>query len=607
MIRIKLLPVFILILFFGCKSDLLRNKKTITKFQNSDKFKNTIIKSQFYKIKGSKDNAITTKKGNVLIIPSGSLLDNKGKIIEDSIQIEFAEGTDIDEIILSNLMIQDSVKVYESYLSFFFNATRNGKQLQINPEDPVFFEVPADKKVSLYKGIRDKLGNMKWRKDKDPLDYLIPVSLDLLDFYPEGFEREVEKGLPYRNHKIVTKTLLDSLYYSFATEIDKSGYYNWSSRLCVINFITPILHLIAQEPSLLEEIQSDSLAGPSICGINPASIKALRSKKFRNTLISTREFQYRLKTIFATCDNKVLELYVNNLNKNLWEIDDMAAKYLGKNNKQYSKFLEFSSYKQTTVKLSDRKAKLLAEYYKKSKKKNERELLKLKKEFLKKKQKHEQIVQQKKEEYRKLLEERHVYRMQKFGFELTSFGWYNAAHAIKLNEVKKFDLNITVTNGIRYDRIYCYVVNPKIKSIFSYLSDNKKTFDIVYSQDPDLLLWKNQKFNVIGVGYLDNKIGYKIVEEVQKPVVNVDFELVNRDYKSFRKDLKTFTSGYERENKILVDLDYQAFFYQEQLRKKKEVEEFLFINKLRSIVFPCCDWNWDLDSYPAEYYMKHFI
>jgi len=333
--------------------------------QDSDRFKNTLIESQFININSAEDNAIESKKGNVLIIPKGSLIDKNGKIVEDSIQIEFAEASDFDEIILSNLMIQDSALLYESYLSFFFNATRKSEQLFINPGKPIYFETSADKRTQLFKGIRDSVGNMNWNEALDPVSYLLPVPLDLLDFYPDGFELEVEKGLPFRNHEIISKKLLDSLYYSFANEIDKSSSYSFSSRMCMINLFTPIFKLLAQEPALLH--QSDTSFSLSTCGINPASIKALKGEKFKNTLIATREFENRLRTIFATCDNQILELYVNNLNKNMWEIDEMAAKLLGDTNTQYSQFVEFASFKQTTVKLSDSKAKLLAEHYKKRK------------------------------------------------------------------------------------------------------------------------------------------------------------------------------------------------------------------------------------------------
>ena len=51
-----------------------------------------------------------------------------------------------------------------------------------------------------------------------------------------------------------------------------------------------------------------------IMGINPAIIQVIKSDKYQNTLIATKDFEARLKVIFKTCNDKVLELYINNLN-----------------------------------------------------------------------------------------------------------------------------------------------------------------------------------------------------------------------------------------------------------------------------------------------------
>ena len=347
--------------------------------------------------------------------------------------------------------------------------------------------------------------------------------------------------------------------------------------------------LLMQDETTVEQTDSVDTA-ISFCGINPASIKAIRNKKFQNTLISTREFETRLKSIFATCDNEILELYVNNLNKSLWEIDELVAEKLGSSHDQYSNFIEFASYKQTTVKLSEKKAALLSKHYLKSKAEIERKLLKLKKEFLENKEKQQEIVQKKQEEYRALLQARHKYRMNKFGFELTKLGWYNAAKEIKLKDVETFKLSVSIDNGKQYDRVYSYVINPRINSIFSLLSSDKIEFNQVFSDDPNLLLWKNQEFKVIGVGYLENMIGYEIRDYKQQPEVEVNLNLENKDLLTFKGDLKKFTRRYKKENKIIVDLEYQAFFYQEQIKKEKEQKELEFINNLREKVFPCCSW-----------------
>ncbi len=301
-----------------------------------------------------------------------------------------------------------------------------------------------------------------------------------------------------------------------------------------------------------------------------------------------REFEYRLKSIYKTCNDKVLELYVNNLDKNMWEIDNMAADLLGPQHEQYAKFNEFASFKQTTVKLSDKKAESLARFYKDKKQKIEKEIAKQKQDFLDKKKKHLEIVKRDKDDYRDLLQERHDHRMKKFGFELTGFGWYNAANKIYLKDVEKFELHVSVENGDQYGRVYTYVINPKIKSIFSLLSEDKTTFDEAFSDDPDLLLWKNQEFRIVSVGYRTESLGYNIKKVMQQPETNVKLFLESIKVKDLKRNLKNQTRYHKKENSILVDLNYQALFHQEEKRMEQEQIEARFINNLRRLIFPCC-------------------
>jgi mono/diheme cytochrome c family protein len=62
-----------------------------------------------------------------------------------------------------------------------------------------------------------------------------------------------------------------------------------------------------------------------MCGINPAKVKAIWNNKFQNTLLATREFEARMKIIHASKGPGLLDLYVANLDRNLYEIDSIAA------------------------------------------------------------------------------------------------------------------------------------------------------------------------------------------------------------------------------------------------------------------------------------------
>lgn len=579
----KIFIILILALLAACNETSKSKLLLIQKTNATDPFKNTIVKSQFFTILPSKDNIIESENGNVVFIPEGTFIDRLGNKVKDSLKIEFAEVSTIEDYIMSNITIGDSDHIYAFCNAFFINATMQGEQLDINKEKSIYIEIASTKNIELIKGYRDDKGNMSWNESISPVKYLIPVDFDFLNFYPEGFESEIDKGLPFKGHKILTKTLSDSLYYSFAPELDSKGHYNWNHTI--------MIDLIPLFFNHHPEIKSDTTILINFCGINPASIKAIKDKKFQHTFLATREFELRLKAIFKTCNNNYLELYVNNLNKNLWEVDSLVAEKLGKSDSMYQTFRDFTAERLTNVKLSDNKAKLLSDYYLEQKTKIEDKLQKIKNEIIQEKEKQEKIIEQKSDEYRNLLEKRFTYRMKKFGFEMTSLGWYNAVNEISIDQVDTFQLNVSVVNGRDFDRVYTYVINPNIRSIFSLLSLDNIKFNHVFAEDPYLLLWKNQKFNVIGVGYKNEQLSYNLNESTQQPVINIELMLNQSDIKDFKQAIKKYNTLYNKENKILVDLEYQAFFYKEQRRKAKELEEIIFITKLRKIVFPCCDFE----------------
>lgn len=60
--------------------------------------------------------------------------------------------------------------------------------------------------------------------------------------------------------------------------------------------------------------------------IPPSKVLAFWKKEFNNTILATRDFERRMQSIHGTCSEEVLDLYTDNLNKPLHEIDAMAAK-----------------------------------------------------------------------------------------------------------------------------------------------------------------------------------------------------------------------------------------------------------------------------------------
>jgi hypothetical protein len=61
-------------------------------------------------------------------------------------------------------------------------------------------------------------------------------------------------------------------------------------------------------------------------GIDPAKVQAIWNERFNGTNLATSEFEERMLEIHRTCDDQVLDLYANNLDKNLSQLDSMAVR-----------------------------------------------------------------------------------------------------------------------------------------------------------------------------------------------------------------------------------------------------------------------------------------
>ncbi len=92
--------------------------------------------------------------------------------------------------------------------------------------------------------------------------------------------------------------------------------------------------------------------------IPPSKVLAIWNKKFDNTILATQEFEDRMKLIHQTCDEKVFDVYANNLNELLWKLDERVVK-MG-----YKEFQSFADQRIGKVKLDDAHQKNLASFYK---------------------------------------------------------------------------------------------------------------------------------------------------------------------------------------------------------------------------------------------------
>ena len=110
---------------------------------------------------------------------------------------------------------------------------------------------------------------------------------------------------------------------------------------------------------------SDSISSefcPIPSGINPAKVKAIWNKKFNNTILATKEFEERMKVIHESHQDRILQVYVNNLDKPLWVSDSIAMISFRETS---DKFRIFYKQKKGGVNVKDKLANKLTNYFNK--------------------------------------------------------------------------------------------------------------------------------------------------------------------------------------------------------------------------------------------------
>ena len=417
----------------------------------------------------TKDELIECKDGTVILVPKNAFADADGNAISEPVTLEIIEALTMDKIVAYNLVTTSNGEALKSGGMVYVQPTLNGTELALAEGKALHIEIPTDDydpNMKAWEGIADGNGNLNWENPKEIENYLIPVSMNSLDFLPDGFRDEVSATLPFKGYKLSSKTLEDSLYFSMGnTNVKNTNPLSEKSQLnskinqsepkstgrsklvkrkttqkipkgiAVIQFVNlpKDANFIASYFIGKREI-SDTLRGNQIrtdflgsssmsingngcspfafkrvefksgeittldcsewncgttngpvpilsaassaatsCFINPSSVFSIHTPEFENTFIATREFQERLQALHKIKNAQALfDLYVNQLDKNLFEIDKQVAARTAGNDKIV--FEQFAAQKLTTVKTDGQEYSKLKQFYTSQVKKQQQEV-----------------------------------------------------------------------------------------------------------------------------------------------------------------------------------------------------------------------------------------
>lgn len=224
-------------------------------------------KVQNFIINPNKANTIIGRYGTILIIPADGIVDQNGNQVKTEVKLVLKEHFSKSDYFLSNLQTVQNDQLLQSGGMIYFNAyDKKGNPLKIANGKSIRIEIPNNGKIknpNIYLGKRDEKGLVNWGEKKETTKSLLAYPILYISSY------NFPEG--------------------YGTEC--SEYYG------IVNRKVP-------------ENESDMYTKGDI-------------SKFEKTLLATREFKERYDTY---CERELLDLYIQNLDKNLWEIDEMFVK-----------------------------------------------------------------------------------------------------------------------------------------------------------------------------------------------------------------------------------------------------------------------------------------
>lgn len=549
-----------------------------------DPFQKTIVPSEYFTINPTQDTLVEGTQGTRLYIPQGAFIDADGQAITEAVEVELAEALRVQDMVLSNLTTTSDGHPLETDGMIYFNARLDGREVRINPNKPVYIEIPTAKRkpgMQVYIGTRDPEGNMNWISPQPVEQFLTPVDIFSLDFIPQAFRATLDSLMPYRHYQTPTEELVDSLYYQLIDYPHKA----WRAYLedSKTDYNEPYFNT-SDSTYYWDHVNPDMLESFP-CYIDPAIIQALRSAEYQGTFLATREFEARLQVIHKTHAKEILDFYTANLDKNLYEVDSMLASLLRPT--VFGKvFQDFYAQRLTRVKGATPRQAYLNRYLK-QRVAAIHEALRVQRHKLDEARKQEKAAFEKEAKaYQKLLVKREAYRMEAYGFERTETGWINIDNGTLPKSWQSQSLEVTVANADAFDRVHVYVIYTTMKSLSRLNHDQGNLFYAGNASDHSMLMPKASPAVLVAVGYQGDSPSLAIQLFQTAPDNKLTMTLQPSTAEALTRQLAAYDS-LGTENNIREDLTFMATLHQEKQRQQKRQAESAMMERLFNAISGC--------------------
>ncbi len=587
---------------------------------------NEQMPSNYYTLDVKDDTLLISPAGILLSVPENAFVDENGNPVQGEVILELKEALNATDIMNAGLSTTSNGELLETGGMFYIQPWQNGKKLDINKRNPIIADVPGNPNqpgMMLFDGEIMPDGQVNWVNPKSLEKFLTPVDILTMDFYPPAYLQKVSDLGKNAGDSRYT----DSLYYSFAGECgaisgsDTVRYFNEES--------TGEVNRNRKRkggPSMSEQYPADTVsssestaaAKSNECScIDPSKIRAIKNSQFNGSLLATVEFGQRVPAIHRSCKGEVLDLYVNNLDKNLWEVDSMASK-IASNGIEFS---EFAKLRQGRSEGQLPQIKMLQDFYLKQQKAYADAAKKVRDNYYNQQQ---QLVEKYREDSKKSADEEYKRELNVFvqefnmnldnmmeqlgyvrirpGFNVavTTPGFKNIDRYVLESTAMRKTMSFTDPSTgkkaeIKYEKVSFQIDDEGFDRVYVYLLPDKlnsfnrvQKRDGLYSENLNEIL----AYDMLAVGWKGIKPYYTRLLSV-KPGNYPNLKWLSCTADELKEMMNTYNRGSQK-----VDLQKDISVWMTDLAELKRSASFENAEHLRSevkfAIFPCCS---QLDTY----------
>lgn len=345
--------------------------------------------------------------------------------------------------------------------------------------------------------------------------------------------------------------------------------------------------------------------------IPPSKVLAFWNEKFNNTILATRDFEKRMRTIHKTCDESLLKLYTRNIDKPLYYIDSLAVA------RGYKQFETFFAERVGKVELDNPHLKELQKFYERGIKEL-RDHLNLERERKARQERKwdNKVTTARTEENvrsanRKALafqEEaslNHEHVRKQLGFtqnikitkntiivnidrevyaatrnrKTTKISFNGKTSIIKYN-----DFSLNVKNYEDYNRLFVYLLPDKLNS---YQRIDHKKGKVDYPLNDKII------YDVVVLGINETGYFYHEIKKVNEGAFG-EINLTSIAESEFEKRISELNQNrLEKPMKIKDELAWLKLEKENYKVQRLRQEKKRFLERMRNVVFPCYSANKD--------------